>query len=148
MCSIGKSSDTVCVNCRGAHGAGDQKCPVRERQVSRVRIVQKFSYAEAVKKVEEHGSRGRDPEKSGVSRRSVPVQRDKPTSDICFSKIGFLAFIVMVVNCTAGMKRKSQKIAVVVAAAERYFGMRDLTSEELQGVLSGRVPSFQTVGLK
>ena len=21
----------VCVNCRGAHGAGDQKCPMRER---------------------------------------------------------------------------------------------------------------------
>jgi hypothetical protein len=23
----------VCVNCRGAHGTGDQKCPVRERQI-------------------------------------------------------------------------------------------------------------------
>ena len=48
----------VCVNCRGAHGAGDQKCPVRERQVevSRVRVVQKLSYAEAVKKVEEDGT--------------------------------------------------------------------------------------------
>ena len=34
----------VCVNCRGAHGAGDQKCPVRKRQVevSRVRVVQKL----------------------------------------------------------------------------------------------------------
>ena len=50
----------VCVNCRCAHGAGDQKCPVRERQFedSRVRVVQKWSYAEAVKKVEEDGSRG------------------------------------------------------------------------------------------
>ena len=58
---------------------------VRERQVevSRVRVVQKLSYAEAVKKVEEDGSRGMDPEKSGVSSRSVPVQRDKPKSDIC-----------------------------------------------------------------
>uniref|UniRef100_A0A4W5K0M9 Bublin coiled coil protein n=1 Tax=Hucho hucho TaxID=62062 RepID=A0A4W5K0M9_9TELE len=32
---------------------------------------------------------------------------------------------------------------VVVAAAERYLGVLDLTSEELQGVLSGDVPSFQ-----
>jgi hypothetical protein len=55
--------------------------------------------------------------------------------------IGFSAFIVMVINCTAGMEWKSQKMEVVVAAAERYLG--DLTSEELQGVLSGGVPSFQ-----
>ena len=67
----------VCVNCRGAHGDGYQKCPVRERQVevTRDRIVQKLWYAEAVKKVKEDGSRGSDPE-SGVSSRYVPVQRD------------------------------------------------------------------------
>ena len=55
-----------------------------------------------MKKVEEDGSRGRDPERSGVSSRSVPVQRDRPTRYICFSKIGVLAFIAMVINCTAG----------------------------------------------
>ena len=53
--------------------------------------------------MKENGSRGRDPERSGVSSRSVPVQRDRPTSDICFSKIVFLAIIAMVINCTAGM---------------------------------------------
>jgi hypothetical protein len=48
---------------------------VRERQVevSRVRVVQKLSYAKAVKKVEEDGSR--DPERNGVSReRGIPSQ--------------------------------------------------------------------------
>ena len=63
------------------------------------------------------------------------------------SKIGFLAFIAMVINCTAGMDQKSQKIEVVVAAAEKYLGVRDLTAEELQDVLSGDVPSFQGVGM-
>ena len=84
----------------------------RQVEVSRVRVVQKLSYAEAVKKVEEDGSRMRDPERSGVSIRSVPVQRDKPTSDICFNKIRFLAFIAMVINCTAGMEHKSQSTVV------------------------------------
>ena len=56
-------------------------------EVSRVRGVQKLSYAEAVKKVGEVGSR--NPKSSGVSSRSVLVKRDKPTSDISFSKIGF-----------------------------------------------------------
>ena len=67
--------------------------------------------------------KGRDPERSGESSRSVPVQRDKPTSEICFSKIGFLTFIAMVINCTAGMDCKSQEIEVVVAAAVRYLGV-------------------------
>ena len=117
----------MCINCRGAHGAGDQECPVRERQVegSRDRVVQRLSYAEAVKKVEQDLVKGEGSERSGVSSRSVPVQRDGPTSDICFSKIGLLAFIVMVINCTAGMERKSQKIEFVVAAAERYVCVRD-----------------------
>jgi predicted transcriptional regulator len=111
-----------------SHGAGDQKCPVQDRQVevSRVTVVQKLSYAEAMKKVEEDGSMGRDPEKSGVSSRSVPVQRDRPTSEMCFIKMGVFAFIAMVINFTAGTESKSQKIDVVVAAAERYLGVRYL----------------------
>ena len=42
------------------------------------------SNAEAVKKVEEDGARGRDPERSGVTCRHVPLQKDRPTSDIMF----------------------------------------------------------------
>lgn len=50
----------------------------------------------------------------------------------------------MVINCTALMERKSQKIYVVVAAAEKYFGVRDFSAEELQEVLREGVPSSQT----
>jgi hypothetical protein len=79
-------------------------------------------YAEAVKKVEDW-SRVRDPERIPVSSRSVPAQRERPMSDLCFSNVVFLAFIAMVINCTASMERKSQKIYAVVAAAEKYKGM-------------------------
>jgi hypothetical protein len=51
-------------------------------EVARIRVVQKVSYDEAVKKVEEDLSRVMDPERIPVSRRSVPAQRDRPTSDI------------------------------------------------------------------
>jgi hypothetical protein len=80
---------------------------VRKRQVevARVRVVQKVSYAEAMKKVEGDGSRVRDPERIPVSSRFVPASRDRPTSDSCFSKVG------------------SQKIGVAVAAAENYLGI-------------------------
>ena len=93
----------------------------RERQVevSRVRVEQTLSYAEAVKKVEEDGLRGR----CGESSRDIPLQRDRPQSDISFSKTEFLAFIEIVITCTAGMERKLHKIDIVVAAAERYLGV-------------------------
>ena len=44
------------------------------------------------------------------------------------------------------MERKSQKIYVVVAAAEKYLGIWDLT-DELQGVLWCYVPSSQAIGM-
>ena len=82
-----------------------------------------------------------------MSSRSV--QRDRPTSDICFSKIGFLAYTIVTVSTVLqGWNVKSQKIEVVLAAAEKYLGIRDLTSEELQGVLNGGVLSFPYVGLR
>ena len=69
----------VYVNCRGAHGAGDQRCLVKERQVevARIRVVQKMSYAEPVKRVvEDDGSRVRDPKRSPVSRLR-PIESDR-----------------------------------------------------------------------
>ena len=56
----------------GDNGAGDRRCPVRERQieVARVRVIQKVLYAEAVKRVvEEDGYRVSDPERIPVSRQ-------------------------------------------------------------------------------
>jgi hypothetical protein len=58
---------------------------------------------------------------------------------------GYVAAINTNTNCTAEME--SQKIDDVVAVAEKYLGVGDLTSEELQCVLSGSVPSSQVVGL-
>ena len=51
-----------------------------------------------MKNVEEEGSRVLDPERIRVSSGSVPAQRDRPMGDICFSKIGFLAFIAQEVG--------------------------------------------------
>lgn len=77
-------------------------------------------YADAVKRVvEEDGYRMRDPESFIVSRQRP---RESDGNNMCFSKVGFLECIAMVVNCTAEMDRKSQKIEVVVAAAEYYLG--------------------------
>jgi hypothetical protein len=66
--------------------------------------------------------------RSGESSRDIPVQRERTKRDIRFSKIGFLACIAIVINCTAGMELKSQKMEVVVAAVESYLGVPDRKS--------------------
>jgi hypothetical protein len=100
-----------------------------------------------VKKVEEDGSRVRDSERNSVNSRLVPAQRYRPMSDLCFSKVGFLEFIAMVINCPSEMECKSRKIDAAVKAAEKCIGVRDLTSVESQGMLSCSVPSSQVIGL-
>ena len=51
-----------------------------------------------------------------------------PTSTVDVSvRLDFFAFIAMVINCTARMECRSLKIEVVVAAAERYLSVQDLT---------------------
>lgn len=123
------------VNCGGAHVAGNQKCLVQERlvEVARVKVEQKVSYAEKVKRVEDDGSR--------VSSSPRPIQSDR---NVCFTKVGFLAFIA---NCTAEIACKSEKIDVLVAAAEKYLGVWGFTAEGFLGVLNERGLSSQAVGL-
>jgi hypothetical protein len=95
-----------------------------------VRVVQKVLYSEAVKRVvEKDGYRVRDPERIPVSRQRLIESDGK---NMCFSKVGFLAFIAMVISCTAEMDGKSQKIEVVVAEVEKYLGLRGFTAEQMQ----------------
>ena len=104
-------------------GAGDRRCPVREREteVARVGVVQKTS-------------------------RQRP--RDSDGKSMSFSKVGLLVFIATVVNYAAEMDRKSQNIEVVVAEAEKYLGLQGFTAEQLQGVLGSSGISSQTIGLE
>ena len=81
-----------------------------------------------------------------MSSRSVPVQRDWQTSDICFSKIGFLAFIEIVINCTVGMEHKSQKIEVFGGSCREVFGCARLDIRRVTGF--GGALSFHVVGLR
>ena len=85
-----------------------------------MRAERKVSYAEALRKVEDGALWVRDPERIPVSSR--PVQSD--LNSLGFSKVVFLVFIAMVINCTAQMEWKSQKIDFLVAAAGTFLGVR------------------------
>jgi hypothetical protein len=103
-CARGHETKDVNKLCVLTNGAGHQKCLVREKQVdvAIIRVLQKVSYAEAVKEVVKgDGCRVRDPMRLPVCWLR-PVESDR--NNMFFSKIGFFAFIAMVINCTAEME--------------------------------------------
>jgi hypothetical protein len=77
------------------------------------------AYAEAVKKVEEDGVKG-----DGVVLLVDLYQYRGKDQYVIYASVRyyFLAFIAMVINCTGGMERKSQKSEVVVSTGREVFG--------------------------
>ena len=60
--------------------------------------------------------------------KRIPVSRPRPIESdrncVWFNKyIFFFTFMAMVVNCTSGRECLSQRIDIVVAAAEKYLGV-------------------------
>ena len=95
---------------------GSELACERDRLKLSVLVGQNFSYDETIKRVE--GSpRAREPPSELVWKKKDPER-------MSFSKVGYVAFITMVMNCTALVEWKSQKGRVVVAAAEKYLGVR------------------------
>ena len=88
---------------------------------------QKVSYSEAVKRVKVSSRLS-----ESIGRPPVSRPEESEPERMSFSKVEFLAFIAMVINCTA-LEKKSQKIDVVVVAAEKYLCVRDF-SEDLQEI--------------
>ena len=60
---------------------------------------------------------------------------ERGAKQMSFSKVGFLAFIAMVINCTALMEWKSQKIDVI---ADKYLSMRDFQCRMATGSFENR----------
>lgn len=60
--------------------------------------------------------------------------------------VDFLAFIAMVIDCSAGLDKNSRKIDIIISAAKRFLGLKDVTGEGLHGILTGAVLSSQFPG--
>lgn len=57
----------------------------------------------------------------------------------------FVLFMVVVVNCSAQTEKKTEKIKIIVKAAEKYLGIKGLVWEEVEEQLSGGTPSSQAL---
>lgn len=62
---------------------------------------------------------------------------DRIQGDIMLvSKRNFVLFMVEVINCTAQTERRSEKLRIIVKAAERFLEIKGLTCEDIMENLS------------
>lgn len=125
-------------------------CEVRKRaaQVQQEKVKNNLTYAEAVKVVN-------DRSKQSKMERVVYEKRNEETGrtgergvtedTMLVNKKSFVLLIVEVINCTAQAERRSEKIQIIVKAAERFLEIKGLKCEDIRKSLSTESQSSQEV---
>lgn len=126
-----------CCNCGGEHSVAYWGCEVmkREAEVQNIRVKEKVSYAEAAKRA--------DPTKQ-MNERRIRREQDvgimetikEKEKSIWKEKKNLVIFIAGVINATAEVKSKTERIQVIVKAAVHHLGMAGLKWEEIHDGLS------------
>lgn len=121
-----------CCNCGGDHSVAYGGCEVRKRviEVQNERAKRNITYAEAVKVVDTRNKekeREREVQKERRSEETSEMEGRITEETMIVSKVNFLLFIAEVINCTAQTEKKTAKIQIIVKAAERFLGVKDIT---------------------
>ena len=136
-CGVGV--EPKCCNCGGAHSAAYWGCAVmkRESEIHNMKVKNKLSYAEAVKRVDQtNGAVGT--ETAAVDRGAERVAV-KAVELGWKEKLDLVVFITGVLSATAEVKWKSttEKIRVITKVAVEHLGMVGLTWEVVRERLLG-----------
>lgn len=119
-----------CCNCGGDHNVAFGGCEVRKRaiEVQNEKARKNITYAEAVKMVD---SRNKEKvkvvQKEDGNEDNSELEGRIKEDTMVVSKVNFLLFIAEVINCTAQTEKKTTKIQIIVRAAERFLGVKDIS---------------------
>ncbi len=138
-----------CCNCGGEHTSAYRGCEMSKKaaEVQRVKISQGISYAEAVRKIKTTaptevpkpvGAEDRNRTCGGCAK--LGIKEDT----LIVSKNDFVLFMVDVINCSAQATRKTEKIKIIVRAAEKFLGLEGLRWETVEEKLAGEISKSQT----
>lgn len=133
-----------CCNCGGEHSAGYGGCQARQKvlKVQNVRVEDGLTYAEALKRVEQE-TKMKEIEK--VVPQKMNKCKGKTEKDpVEIDKVSFVAFIVEVVNCSAQTESRTERIKIIVRAAEKYLELEGINVEMINEKLKVQVGNTQT----
>ncbi len=63
---------------------------------------------------------------------------------LIMSKNDFVLFMVEVINCSAQTERKTGKIKIILKAAEKYLGIKGLSCEIVEEMLTAGISNSQS----
>lgn len=133
----GEGVPPKCCSCGGAHSLAFSRCKVMRQEVNvqKLRVEERMTYAEAVK-ISRERENIRNEE---VDMNMQEQQQQQNNTDAMYVKrIELVTFIAGVINSTAEVKSKNEKIQLVVKAAINHLGLVDLTWEEVRETLTNQ----------
>lgn len=156
-----KDAKIKCCNCGGEHSAAYGGCIVQReaREAQKIKITERVSYAEALKRIKKDSKRGMrlgEADQSytsqntnqGMNGQRQILMPTTNTNNTCLHKCkieentmmvkkeNFVAFICHVINVTVQMKKKSDKIKEIVTAAGRFLDMKEIQADQIHTILS------------
>ncbi|XP_056270945.1 uncharacterized protein LOC130194087 [Pseudoliparis swirei] len=130
----GTGTQPQCCNCGGAHSVAYGGCEVmrRETEIQKVRVERRITYAEAVRETKVRNNVTRSQARQGDQ------ELQKVNDRIYVDKKKLVTFIAGVINSTAEVKSKNDKIQLIVKAAVNHLGLVGLTWEEVRENLTNQ----------
>lgn len=132
----GEGVKAKCCNCGGEHSAGFGGCIVHKQavKIQNVRITEGLTYAEATQKTK-HNQQSQS-EVKVQERTDNTLDRSKAKEDrLVIGKLEFVSFMAEVVNCSAQTESRTERIKIIIRAAERYLKVAGVTLERINDML-------------
>lgn len=136
-----------CCNCGGEHSVAYWGCEAMKREVAvqKVRTKEKVSYAEAAKMA---GQEKLSDKQGGGKEQTAATIMQEVEKKLLIEKKKLVMFIAGVINATADVNSKTERIKIIVKAAVHHLGIRGLKWEEVREELSVQASQeTQCIGL-
>lgn len=141
--NCGEEVRPKCCSCGGNHSVAFWGCEVmkKEVKVQQIRVKENISYSETVKRSKrEKESQKREYMNKGT--REVQQEQNEQWEE----KKKVVTFIAGVINATAEIRSKTERIQIIVKAAIHHLDMKGLKWEEVRDELSVQSSQETSVG--
>lgn len=141
----GENAKLKCCNCGEEHSAAYGGCKVRKRavKVQNIKINEGITYAEAVKRMKNSETSDLNEKPDSMASHKGNNQSNVSKESLIIDKVKFVTFMAEVVNCSAQTKSRTERIKIIIRAAEKYLDVREITVEKIQDTLVGDLQGTQ-----
>ena len=132
--NCGANTRPKCCNCGGDHSVAFWGCEAMKKaaSVQQIRVKENVSYAEAVKRVEKEKQSDRQ---EWRKEQVVALEVEKKVRE---EKKKLVTFIAGVINATADVKSKTERIQIIIKAAVHHLELKGLKWEDIREELSNQ----------